>query len=129
MHTLIKFNPDWLSQQPVLITQLRKIWAAHPMLEKRKKLDGSNDEQWREIKLLAKCLLSFVKHRLGEIDVLFQLLRVYTVRSIPSFHFLKKFLEDICKVRLFRAVSRTKCFWKTVGTQNGKRQIGTCKNY
>lgn len=100
IHTLIKFNPDWLSQQPVLITQLRKIWTVHPMLEKGKKLDGSNNEHWREIKLLAKCLLSFVKHRLGEIDVLFQLLRVYTVRSIPSFHFLKKFLEDICKVRL-----------------------------
>lgn len=99
IRTLVKFNSDWLSQQPVLITHLRRIWNNHPLFEKTKRIDGNNNEYWREIKLLAKCLLTYVIHKPGETDILFQLLKVYTVRSIPSFHFLKNFLQSICKVR------------------------------
>jgi len=81
-----------------LITHLRRIWNNHPLFDKSRRLDSNNNEYWQEIKLLAKCLLTYVTHKSGETDVLFHLLKVYTVRSIPSFHFLKNFLQHICKV-------------------------------
>ncbi|XP_065666832.1 transformation/transcription domain-associated protein isoform X3 [Hydra vulgaris] len=91
---LVKFNPEWLSQQPLVITHLKRIWNSHPLFEKS--IDSSN-EYWREVKLVAKCLLSYVSHKPNDIDVLFQLLKVYTIISLSSFHFLKRFLENICK--------------------------------
>ena len=97
---LVKFNSDWLTQQPVLITHLRRIWNDHPLFEKAKNVDDNNNEHWREIKMLAKCLLTYLRHKPGEIEILFQLLKVYIVRSIPSFHFFKKFLEGVCKVNI-----------------------------
>ena len=101
IRTLVKFNSEWLSQQPVLITHLRRIWNNHPLFEKgKKKNDSNNSTYWREIKLLAKCLLTYVQHKSGEIEILFQLLKVYIVRSIPSLNFIKNFLETVCKVSI-----------------------------
>ena len=100
IRTLVKFNTEWLSQQPVLITHLRRIWNTHSLFDKSRRLNSNNNEHWREIKLLAKCLLTYVTYKPSETEVLFQLLKVYTVRSIPSFHFLKNFLQDICKVHI-----------------------------
>lgn len=99
IRTLVKFNKEWLTRQPVLVTHLCRIWNSHPLFEKSKNGNSNSNTYWREIKLLAKCLLSYAQNKPGEIDVLFQLLKVYTIRSIPSFHFLKNFLEDVCKVR------------------------------
>jgi len=98
IRTLVKFNSDWLIQQPILITHLRRIWNSHVLFEKSKKVENNHHHLWREVKLLAKSLLNCVKHKPTETEVLFQLLKVYTVRSIPSFHFLKNFLvNEVCK--------------------------------
>jgi transformation/transcription domain-associated protein len=98
VRTLVKFNPEWLTQQPVIISHLRRIWSSHSLFEKtKKKNDANNSTYWREIKLLAKCLLTFVSQKSSEIEILFQLLKVYVVRSIPSLNFIKNFLESICK--------------------------------
>ena len=41
----------------------------------------------------------FFRHRPNEVELLFQILRIFTIRTIPDFHFLSKFLDDITKVR------------------------------
>ena len=107
---LVKFNSEWLSQQPLVITHLRRIWNSHPLFEKS--IDSSN-EYWREVKLVAKCLLAYVSHKSNETDVLFQLLKVYTIISLSSFHFLKRFLENICKVcrHFYILFYKTKIIW------------------
>lgn len=61
--------------------------------ERHLKADTVDYTQWREPKLLAKCLLSFVKHHPSEVELLFQLLRAFTGRFIPDFDFLRDFLE------------------------------------
>eukprot|EP00794_Sanderia_malayensis_P003406 gene3406-3896_t len=95
---LVKHNESWLAQQPVLIGHLRRIWMSEVLFDKAKRNDTTaSPRRWREPKLLAKCLLNYIKHRPNEIELLFQLLRVFTARTVPSFHFLKKFLEDISK--------------------------------
>ena len=41
------------------------------------------------------------RHRPSEVELLFQLLRVFTIRHVPDFHFLRKFLDEtVAKVSL-----------------------------
>ncbi|XP_068742186.1 transformation/transcription domain-associated protein-like isoform X1 [Montipora capricornis] len=90
---LVKFNDSWLPEHPVLIGHLRRIWVSSSFQERLKK-DGTPIHRWREPKLLAKCLLNYIKHRASEVELLFQLLRVFTIRHVPDFHFLRKFLDE-----------------------------------
>ena len=42
------------------------------------------------------------RHRPSEVELLFQLLRVFTIRHVPDFHFLRKFLDEtVAKVSMF----------------------------
>lgn len=42
------------------------------------------------------------RHRPSEVELLFQLLRVFTIRHVPDFHFLRKFLDEtVAKVGNF----------------------------
>ncbi|XP_078376381.1 transformation/transcription domain-associated protein-like isoform X4 [Oculina patagonica] len=90
---LVKFNDSWLPEHPVLIGHLRRIWVSSSFQDRLKK-DGTPIHRWREPKLLAKCLLNYIKHRPSEVELLFQLLRVFTIRHVPDFHFLRKFLDE-----------------------------------
>ncbi|CAH3023319.1 unnamed protein product [Porites evermanni] len=90
---LVKFNDSWLPEHPVLIGHLRRIWVSNNFQERLKK-DGTPIHRWREPKLLAKCLLNYIKHRPTEVELLFQLLRVFTIRHVPDFHFLRTFLDE-----------------------------------
>ena len=49
------------------------------------------------------CRIFHYRHRPSEnVKLLFQLLRVFTIRHVPDFHFLKKFLdEDVAKVNVY----------------------------
>ena len=41
------------------------------------------------------------RHRPSEVELLFQLLRVFTIRHVPDFHFLRTFLDEkVAKVSL-----------------------------
>ncbi|KAK2564815.1 Transformation/transcription domain-associated protein [Acropora cervicornis] len=90
---LVKFNDSWLPEHPVLIGHLRRIWVSSSFQERLKK-DGTPIHRWREPKLLAKCLLNYIKHKPSEVELLFQLLLVFTIRHVPDFHFLRKFLDE-----------------------------------
>ncbi|XP_028408078.1 transformation/transcription domain-associated protein-like isoform X2 [Dendronephthya gigantea] len=90
---LVKFNDEWLSHNRVLIGHLRRIWTSESFQDRIKK-DGVPVHRWREPKLLVKCLLNYVQHRPSEVELLFDLLRVFTHRHIPDFQFLKLFMKD-----------------------------------
>ncbi|GIY45230.1 hypothetical protein CDAR_3781 [Caerostris darwini] len=90
---LTKMDEQWLSEQHQLVACLRKIWISKEFQERHLKANTVDYTQWKEPKLLAKCLLNFVKHHPSEIELLFQLLRAFTGRFIPDFEFLREFLE------------------------------------
>ncbi|GFR25610.1 hypothetical protein TNCT_594364 [Trichonephila clavata] len=91
---LVKLDDQWLSEQHQLVACLRKVWISKDFQERHLKADTIDYTQWKEPKLLAKCLLNFVKHHPSEIELLFQLLRAFTGRFIPDFDFLRDFLEN-----------------------------------
>ncbi|KAI8515281.1 hypothetical protein Bbelb_060940, partial [Branchiostoma belcheri] len=90
---LVKHDPAWLSKHPMLMSHLKQIWISDDFQEKHSK-EQLSISYWREPKLLVKCLLSCVKQNPGEVELLFQLLRAFTLRFISNFHFLKTFLEE-----------------------------------
>lgn len=94
VNLLVKYDDQWLSEQHQLVACLRKVWISKEFQERHLKADTVDYSQWKEPKLLAKCLLSFVKHHPNEIELLFQLLRAFTGRFIPDFEFLREFLEN-----------------------------------
>lgn len=58
--------------------------------------------QWQEPRLLLECLLNYFNHHPNEIELLFHMLRCFTSRYIPQFHFFKEFLEnEIAEVRIW----------------------------
>ena len=50
------------------------------------------DKSWRNFHV-------YFRHKPSEVELLFQLLLVFTIRHVPDFHFLRKFLdESVAKV-------------------------------
>lgn len=53
----------------------------------------------RESKLMVKCFLNYCKHHGDEVDVLFQMLSIFTVRTTIDYSFLKDFyLQNVAEV-------------------------------
>ncbi|XP_070565955.1 transformation/transcription domain-associated protein-like isoform X2 [Ptychodera flava] len=89
---LVKFDEKWLPQSPVVESHLRRIWVSDTFQDRHRN-DNVGVVHWDEPKLLVKCLLNYVKHHPNEVELLFQLLRVFVNRFLPNFHFFKEFLE------------------------------------
>ncbi|XP_077979126.1 transformation/transcription domain-associated protein-like [Glandiceps talaboti] len=89
---LVKFDNNWLSVNPVVESHLRRIWISDAFQERHRN-DNVGIVHWDEPKLLVKCLLNYVRHHPNEVELLFQLLRVFVNRFLPNFHFFKEFLE------------------------------------
>jgi transformation/transcription domain-associated protein len=53
----------------------------------------------RESKLMVKCFLNYCKHHGDEVDVLFQMLSIFTIRTTIDYSFLKDYyLHTIAEV-------------------------------
>ncbi|XP_076359114.1 transformation/transcription domain-associated protein-like [Tachypleus tridentatus] len=91
---LVKHDEQWLSGQHQLVACIRNVWVSEEFQKRHMKGDTVDFTQWKEPKLVVKCLLNFVKHHPNEIELLFQLLRAFIGRFIPDFEFLRDFLEN-----------------------------------
>ncbi|XP_077554082.1 transformation/transcription domain-associated protein-like isoform X4 [Haemaphysalis longicornis] len=82
-------EPQFLAERPALVARLRAVWVSDAFQS-----GGGGLAQWREPKLLCRCLLGVVRQRPHEIELLFQLLRAFTGRFLPDFGFLREFLDS-----------------------------------
>ncbi|XP_072179557.1 transformation/transcription domain-associated protein-like [Diadema setosum] len=91
--TLVKHDKQWLPQTPTVFVHLRRIWVSDAFQE-RHRHDNQGVPHWEEPKLLVKCLLNYATHHPSNVELLFQLLRVFSNRYLPNFQFLRTFLEE-----------------------------------
>uniref|UniRef100_T1KDE0 PIK-related kinase FAT domain-containing protein n=1 Tax=Tetranychus urticae TaxID=32264 RepID=T1KDE0_TETUR len=93
---LVKYDEQWLSGQIPLVEALIKIWNSPELPKKHSKIESSDYVQWREPKLLMKCLLNYFKQNPNgnSIILLFNLLRAFINRYICDFDFFRDFLEQ-----------------------------------
>ena len=91
VRTMCKFFPEWLDQCPKIRQQLLKIWQSKERTARLGAEEGLELEHLLESKKLVKCLLSYARCKPSDHEVLFQMLTIFTVRSIVDYSFLKQF--------------------------------------
>ena len=101
---LIKYDETWLSTQPNLVEALKKLWYGETFHSKHADVERVDYVQWEEPKLLVKCLLNQFKQNTDDIELLFRLLKAFTLRVICDFEFFRVFLDQ--------TVSRYPVEWK-----------------
>lgn len=101
---LVKYDPTWLSTQPKLVSALKNIWLSDSFHSKHSKVETIDYVQWEEPKLLVKCLINYFDNNREDIEILFRLLKTFTVRYICDFEFFRQYLDD--------KVSRFPVDWK-----------------
>jgi transformation/transcription domain-associated protein len=79
VHTLIGLNDQWLPTQMIIVNALNHIWTND--------LHKNNDQSvvcdfWH---LTAKILLHYFEHNPADINLLYQLLKVFNMRFVPDF--------------------------------------------
>ncbi|KAG9509570.1 Transformation/transcription domain-associated protein, partial [Fragariocoptes setiger] len=96
---LVKYDETWLSSSRYgrqLVEVLQTIWLSEDFHKKHAKIDTVEFMQWKEPKLIVRCLLNFFQHNHNEpssILLLFHLLRAFMGRYLCDFEFLRVFLE------------------------------------
>lgn len=91
VRTMCKFFPEWLEQCPKIRHQLLKIWQSKERAARLSAEEGLELEHLLESKKMVKCLLSYARCKPSDHEVLFQMLTIFTVRSIVDYSFLKQF--------------------------------------
>ncbi len=89
--TICKFFPDWLKERPRVLEQLMSIWTS---TERKNRLQNEEDlefEHLLESKMLVKCLLGYARSSPQDHKVLFNMLTIFTVRSVVDYSFVKHF--------------------------------------
>lgn len=79
VRTLIGLNNQWLPTQMIIVNALNQIWTndLHKSLEMSAVCDF-----WH---LVAKILLHYFEHNPADINLLYQLLKVFNLRFVPDF--------------------------------------------
>ena len=91
VHTMCKFFPEWLEQCPKIRQQLLTVWLSKERASRLGAEEVLELEHLLESKKLVKCLLSYARCKPSDHEVLFQMLTIFTVRSIVDYSFLKHF--------------------------------------
>lgn len=78
VHTLIELNDQWLPTQMPIVNALNQIW----LNDLDKNLDQNVSNLWH---IVAKILLHYFEHNPADINLLYQLLKVFNMRFVPDF--------------------------------------------
>lgn len=92
VYTIITFNDQWLPSQMGIVNSLNQLWTN--FLSKNALESNVTCDFWH---LVTKILLHYFEHNPGDIELLFQLLRIYNTRFVPDFQFLRDFIYKICQ--------------------------------
>eukprot|EP01117_Protostelium_nocturnum_P005733 TRINITY_DN206_c0_g1_i10.p1 TRINITY_DN206_c0_g1~~TRINITY_DN206_c0_g1_i10.p1 ORF type:complete len:889 (+),score=318.38 TRINITY_DN206_c0_g1_i10:1235-3901(+) len=92
---LVKFDPVWLSnpQNKIVLDSLVEMWQSPGRTARLLNDDNLPLPQLRESKLIAKCLLNYCSNNHSEVNILFSLLSVFTVRTTMDYSFLVDFYQ------------------------------------
>lgn len=91
MNILSQHQPEWLASEPELISKLAMYWKGVSGLNSPHH-SVSNLSRVKEVKIIAGIFIRYLKKFPNEIPVLFELLRVFSNRTIYDFTFVKEFL-------------------------------------
>ncbi|KAG6555625.1 hypothetical protein Mapa_002860 [Marchantia paleacea] len=91
LSALVKLMPDWLRTQRTVFDALVRIWQSPSRQTRLRNEQGLSLNQVKESKRLVKCFLNYLRHDKNEVDVLFDMLSIFLVRTRIDYTFLKEF--------------------------------------
>jgi len=94
VRTLAKFLPEWLSQNRPVLDCLIQIWQTAGRLSRVVDDESLPLYHVREPKLLIKCFLNYCKNHREEVDLLFYMLSIFTIRTTIDYTFLKDYYQQ-----------------------------------
>jgi phosphatidylinositol kinase/protein kinase (PI-3 family) len=96
--TLIKFYPDWLTQQKDILTRLHSLWNAPERLERLKNESQLSLRHSRETTYLIKCLLQYLRQNHHDttlfLDLIFALTTPYCNGLFELHEFYHKYVPE-----------------------------------
>ncbi|KAG2237337.1 hypothetical protein INT48_009070 [Thamnidium elegans] len=99
VHTLVNFNPDFLSTHRNVLDCLLNLWRQRRgklLSQQQKEEEQQSLLVTRELLLLAKIFVGYLRKNPDEIDIIFDLVALFAQEAVVDLSFLQKFLlEDI----------------------------------
>ncbi|CAG8514761.1 8939_t:CDS:2, partial [Scutellospora calospora] len=98
---IVKYRPDWLvepTSEPILKC-LKEAWNDPERLERLKREDTLSLSQCRESKYLVEIFIIYLKENPNDIDLLFELVTIFSYESIVDYTFLKKFYHEVVAMK------------------------------
>ncbi|CAG8473496.1 8844_t:CDS:10, partial [Racocetra fulgida] len=93
---IVKFHPSWLvepTSEPILQC-IKEAWNDPGRLERLKREDTLSLSQCRESKYLVEIFIYYLKENPDDIDLLFELVTIFSYESVIDYTFLKKFYQE-----------------------------------
>ena len=94
VRTLAKAKKGWLGANRQIFDQLVLMWRSAERQQRLTQEEHLPIEQLKESKLIVKCLLQYCAEDEKEINVLFDMLTIFSVRTLADFTFLKEFYKQ-----------------------------------
>ncbi|KAK4538022.1 hypothetical protein CDCA_CDCA15G4047 [Cyanidium caldarium] len=91
---LAESQPGWLAANRVVFESLLRAWESPERLERLRREETLPVEQLQESRVLVKNMIAFCSANHDEIDALFAMLSIFSLRTLTDFSFLKRFLGE-----------------------------------
>ncbi|KAI8643328.1 hypothetical protein BD408DRAFT_342632 [Parasitella parasitica] len=97
VHTLISYNPEYLTVHREVLDSLLELWRNRPkntLSPQQKAQEQQSLIVTRELLLLTKIFVEYLEKNSDEIDIVFDLVSLFAQESVVDLSFLQKFLLE-----------------------------------
>ncbi|KAJ7564762.1 hypothetical protein O6H91_02G032300 [Diphasiastrum complanatum] len=91
VRALVKLMPEWLQASRNVFDALVQLWQSPARQARLRNEQSLTLIQVKESKQLVKCFLNFLRHDRKEVNVLFDMLSIFLVRTRIDYTFLKEY--------------------------------------
>ncbi|CAO3681372.1 unnamed protein product [Umbelopsis ramanniana] len=98
---IVQYDNDWLARQPALLECLLSMWRSVGRIERMKKEDAQGIMALRESQYLVEIFINHLRahHSANEIELIFEMVTLFTHESVIDSSMLRKFLQEEVAVK------------------------------
>lgn len=92
--SICKFNPDFISSNRPVLDALLVMWRAPGRVERLQNEDSLSLARLRESQYLVEAFILYLNHKPDDVEVIFEMISIFTQETVIDFSFLKLFYID-----------------------------------
>ncbi len=94
LRTLTKHAPAWFATQPAVLNAVSQLWRSEEIKQVLNAQEIVPLYQSRGLNAVIKCLVNYLEHNPDEVDVMFDMMLIFTVRLPDDFQWLSRFFKN-----------------------------------